>query len=64
MCCLAADFQPDGGLPVSASAIPISEEFEVYTPKVRGSSKQSLCLVDVRRLYHTKRGLAYSSTMD
>ena len=37
-CCLlcerSADYQPNGGLPVSSSAIAIGEDFEVYTPNV------------------------------
>lgn len=32
--CGSADYQPNGGLPVSSSAIAIGEDFEVYTPKV------------------------------
>jgi hypothetical protein len=39
-CCSAVvfqphtDFQPDGGPPVGPSALPISEDYEVYTDKV------------------------------
>lgn len=36
-CC--ADFQPDGGLPVGPSALQISEDFEVFTLKVKNPER-------------------------
>lgn len=57
LCVCCADFQPGGALPYGPSAIPVGEEFECYTSKVRRALPFALHC-DTTTIKVVKKGVA------